>query len=218
MTGVPSILVFGAGGYARCVVDAIEAMGARVEGVVDRDPAPGQTLLGHPVLREADVIAKRIGAAACIAVGDNSVREKIVQRLARERPDLAFPVVRHPRATVAASAAIGEGAVLLAGVVVNPMARIGAHASLYSNAVVEHDCVLAPFVTLAPAAALGGDVTLGARVFVGLGAVVSHGAEIGADCVIGAGAAVVASQPANSVLVGVPARVVRTRRADEPYL
>jgi sugar O-acyltransferase (sialic acid O-acetyltransferase NeuD family) len=212
------LLVFGAGGYARCVVDAIEAGGGRVEAIVDRAPALGATLLNLPIRAEADVLAARGPAAACVAVGDNALRRRIVERIRAARPEVVFVEVRHPRACVARSAAIGEGTVLLAGAVVNPMARIGAHASIYSNAVVEHDCVVEDYVTLAPAAALGGHVRLGAGVFIGLGAVVAHGGSVGANSVLGAGSVVLGDQPADSVLVGAPARVLRARAADEPYL
>jgi acetyltransferase-like isoleucine patch superfamily enzyme len=52
---------------------------------------------------------------------------------------------------------------------------------------------------------IGKDVWLGARVFVG------PGVTIGDGCVVGAGAVVTSSLPPNSIAVGVPARVVRTR-------
>jgi acetyltransferase-like isoleucine patch superfamily enzyme len=52
---------------------------------------------------------------------------------------------------------------------------------------------------------IGDDVWLGARVFV------TSGVTIGNGCVVGAGAVVSRDLPPNSVAVGVPARVVKTR-------
>lgn len=54
---------------------------------------------------------------------------------------------------------------------------------------------------------VGDHVWLGARVFV------AAGVTIGDHCIVGAGAVVTKSLPANSIAVGVPARVVRTREA-----
>jgi acetyltransferase-like isoleucine patch superfamily enzyme len=53
-------------------------------------------------------------------------------------------------------------------------------------------------------------VTVGAGSWIGAGAVIL--ADIGRNCVIGAGAVVTADVPDDSVAVGVPARVVRSRK------
>jgi acetyltransferase-like isoleucine patch superfamily enzyme len=57
---------------------------------------------------------------------------------------------------------------------------------------------------------------IGDFVFVGANAVVQMGAKIGDHCVIGAGAVVLedTSIPAYSLVVGVPARIVRDLRAE----
>lgn len=213
-----NLLVFGAGGYARCVVDAITAAGGSVRGVVDRAPQSGEKLLGVPVLSEDDILSAAGASAVSVAIGDNALRQRIVERIRATRPDFRFATVVHPRAVIASSAFVGEGAVILAGAVLNPMTKLGVQCSIYSNAVVEHDCELGDYVTLAPAAALGGDVKLGARTFIGLGAVVSHGVRIGDDAVIGAGSAVLSDQVGESVIVGSPARAIRTRRRGDAYL
>ena len=51
-------------------------------------------------------------------------------------------------------------------------------------------------------------VIIGDRVFVGYGAVILPGVQVGNDVVIGAGAVVTSNVPANSVVAGVPARVI----------
>lgn len=68
-------------------------------------------------------------------------------------------------------------------------------------------------------------ITLGDGVWVGAHACVLPGVQLGQGCVVGAGAVVTKSAPPGSVLVGVPARVTRTRvsvvesrATDEPSL
>jgi acetyltransferase-like isoleucine patch superfamily enzyme len=57
----------------------------------------------------------------------------------------------------------------------------------------------------------GRDVVVGDGTWVGMGARLLPGAHIGTGCVVAAGAVVVAgSYPANTLLAGVPARVVRS--------
>jgi carbonic anhydrase/acetyltransferase-like protein (isoleucine patch superfamily) len=54
--------------------------------------------------------------------------------------------------------------------------------------------------------------TIGANSLIGMGAVVLNGAKIGKNCLVGAGALVTEGKefPDNSLIVGSPARVVRT--------
>ncbi len=58
-------------------------------------------------------------------------------------------------------------------------------------------------------------VSIGDDCWVGAGATIVAGVTIGSGCVIAAGAVVTSSAPALSVLAGVPARVVRSRRPAE---
>ena len=55
------------------------------------------------------------------------------------------------------------------------------------------------------------DVLIGNGVWFGARVVVLPGVQIGDGCVVGAGAVVTASLPANSIAVGVPAKVVGNR-------
>ena len=60
-----------------------------------------------------------------------------------------------------------------------------------------------------------GPLEIGEDCWIGAGAKVLDGASLGDRCVIGAGAVANKPVPANSIAVGVPARVVKTRKAAE---
>ena len=53
-------------------------------------------------------------------------------------------------------------------------------------------------------------ITLGDKVYIGNNAILLPGVTVGNNVVIGAGAIVTKDVPANSVVAGVPARVIRT--------
>lgn len=65
--------------------------------------------------------------------------------------------------------------------------------------------------------ALSDRTTIGSDVWVGYGATILSGVSIGDSCVIGAGSLVVDDIPPNSIAVGVPARVIRTRFPAEQF-
>jgi len=59
--------------------------------------------------------------------------------------------------------------------------------------------------------------TIGSRVLVGMGAIIINGAKIGEGSIIGAGAVITEGKiiPANSVVIGVPGRIVRQTDQDQ---
>lgn len=192
--------IIGAGGHGRVIADILAAAGHAPRMVTEEE-----------LRRDYNADA---GDVVLLGIGDNSTRERVATSLSGVR----FGTAIHPSAVIARESVIGEGTVIMAGAVVNPAARIGAHVIINTNSSVDHDCVIEDFASIAPGVALGGNVTLRRAVAVGIGACVVHGCEIGEHTVVGAGAAVVKSLPGFSVVVGVPARVIKSRRPGDKYL
>jgi sugar O-acyltransferase (sialic acid O-acetyltransferase NeuD family) len=213
------LAIFGSGGYAECVVEAVEAAGVfDIAGMV-LTPSSAMPTSSRPIIAEQDFFAD--GARpmlGVVAVGDSFRRQQVVDMIARRLPAFRFATIVHPSAVISPSAKLGEGTVVLANAVVGSQVLIGRHSLLFSLTVVEHGSVVGEFVSTAPGVSVGGDVRIGDRTFIGIGASISHGTHIGRDVVIGAGAAVVASAGDNVVLAGVPAREIRQRETGERYL
>jgi sugar O-acyltransferase (sialic acid O-acetyltransferase NeuD family) len=205
------VVVFGAGGHGKVVADIVLAAGrCEVVGFLDDRPGlRGSAVLGLPVLGDAAWLeqeAARGPIAVALGVGANLARRAVAERC--ERRGAALLVAVHPRATVASSARLAPGAVVMAGAVVNPDAAIGRGAIVNSSAVVEHDVVVGDWAHLSPGAATGGAARIGALAFLGLGAVVLPGVSVGDRAVVGAGAIVLRDVPEGVTVVGVPARPV----------
>jgi UDP-perosamine 4-acetyltransferase len=209
------IVVIGAGGHARSVIEALRAGGLH-DPVACTDPRPelhGSRIDDVPVLGDdARLEALRAEGVPGAALGVGGTRDNAPRaRLFQLAQDLGFdlPSVVHPSAAVSAGAVLGEGSVVLAGAVVGPGATVGRNAIVNSGAVVEHDVRLFDHVHVASGAVLGGGVQAGESAHIGLGAAVVQGVEIGAGTVVGAGAVVVRDVPAGAVVAGVPARPLR---------
>ncbi len=217
------IILVGASGQAKVIADIVECAGEHeIVGFCDRDRPPGSDFMGYPVLgrdTELAVLMERHGAeGVIIAIGDNWVRGLLAERYRQEMPSLVFPTAVHPSSVLARRVTVGEGTIVMAGVVVNGPTEIGRHCAVCTRASIDHDSVIGDFSSLSPGVSLGGLVHVGQYSALGTGAASRHGIRIGAHTVVGAGAAVVRDLPDHVVALGVPARVHRTRETGEPYL
>lgn len=95
------------------------------------------------------------------------------------------------------------------GVDIGADVLIGPHARLISYSHRFDD----PARSIKAQALEGAPIRIGDGAWIGAGATILAGVEIGAGSVVGAGAVVTRSCPPGSVLVGVPARVVKNRYA-----
>jgi sugar O-acyltransferase (sialic acid O-acetyltransferase NeuD family) len=221
--GAGPILVVGSSGHAKVVLDIFEVRGThRVVGLIDPHRDVGETVLGYPVLGREEDLPKlaRVHEAQgwFVAIGDNWTRHRVAERVAALLPSLGPVSAVHPRATIARSCAVGRGVAIMAGTVVNCDSRIEDFCILNTSSSLDHDCLMETASSLAPQTITGGNVRIGTCTAVGLGAQVIHGIQIGAHTVVGAGALVLRDIPERCVAYGVPARVIRPRKEDEPYL
>lgn len=209
------VTVFGAGGHAKVVVDAIRRnTQLQVVGLFDDDARRrGEIFCGLPIVGGREALAQfhrdHPDCRFVVAVGDCRTRQAMQQAFVA---DGCVPVaVVHPHASVAESTVVEPGAVVFAQAVVGPDAVVGSGAIVNSGAVVEHDCVLEPFVHVAPRATVCGGVRVGEGSLVGAGAVVLPGRKIGNGATVGAGATIVVDVADGATVVGTPAKSIARR-------
>ena len=212
-----NVLGLGAGGHAKVVIEILQACGNyELVGLLDpKEDLHGQEVLGVPVLGGDSLlttIADR--GVECFFVGLGSTGDASSRRRLFElgissglRPVSAI----HPLATVSPSACIGEGNTIMAGAIVNAGVVTGRNVLINTGAIVEHDCNLDDDVHVATGACLAGGVHAEAGSHIGIGAVVKEYITVGQEAIVGAGAVVVKDVPANKVVAGVPARILRER-------
>lgn len=218
MSTFPRVVLLGAGGHSRVLMDCIFLGGAaEVAGVLDADIAREGTLFfGVPVLGTDDLLPMLITlgishfAVGLGGVGDNAPRRQLYERALDAGLDPL--TICHPSAVVSRWAKIGPGCELLPGCIVNSGARLGANVIVNSGAIVEHDCEVGEHAHVATGARLASTVTVGPLAHIGAGATVIQCRKIGAGAIIGAGAVVVRDVEPGAVVAGVPARLLRHGR------
>ena len=185
------IILVGAGGHARACIDVIEMSGQfKVIGLVERDEVSNQENLGYPVIGTDDdlSILRQKCDNALISVGQiksAKIRIKLYQLI--KELDFTMPVIVSSYAYVSKYAQIGEGTIIMHGVIINANAKIGNNCIINNRALIEHDAVIGDHCHIATAAIINGEVSVGNETFIGSGAVTKQSISIGKNCVIGAG-------------------------------
>ena len=192
------IQIIGAGGHAKVVADAAEALGYEKISFLDKAWPERLTngrwdIVGQPTWGEQQRFC---------AIGDNVIRARVFDELSLHDS----PTLVHPSSVVSVGAQIGEGTFVAPGAVVNTDAHIGNGVILNTGCSVDHDCIINDFVHVSPGAHLAGSVHIGANSWIGIGAVVREGVRIGRGVIVGAGAAVVGNIEDGERVAGVPAR------------
>jgi sugar O-acyltransferase (sialic acid O-acetyltransferase NeuD family) len=108
------------------------------------------------------------------------------------------------------SVKVGSGTSILSGVKISNDVKIGEGCLIYYNSVITHDCCIGNFVQLSPGATLLGNVIVGSFSQIGSNATILPNISIGKNVTVGAGAVVIENVPDNSVVVGVPAKLIKS--------
>ncbi len=202
-----SVCIYGAGGHARVVADAIESTGRTIGAYLDEDREMVETSGGRclPGIELAGPEFVAPDLPIILSFGNNRVRQKLDQKLT-----VSFTTAVHASAVVSGKAEIGIGTAVFANAVLQPNARVGRHAIINTKASVDHDCVIEDFAHIAPGATLCGNVHVGEGSHIGAGATVIEGIRIGKWATVGAGAVVIRDVPDFSTVVGCPAAPVKS--------
>ncbi len=128
-----------------------------------------------------------------------------------------------PSADVMGNVTLGDGVNIWFGAVLrgdDNAITIGENTNVQDNAVLHLDtnfpCTIGKNVTIGHKAIVHG-CTVGDNSLIGMGAIILDGAVIGRNCLIGAGALVGMNKeiPDNSLVMGVPGKIIRERSAED---
>ncbi len=195
------MILFGASGHCKSVIDIAESIGEKISLIYDDNPRTESICCIH-VEKYVEGF-NNLKTQWIISIGNNKIRKRVRGKLLEN-----YGTLCHRTASISSWSSIGVGTVVMAKTVINAGVLIGEHCIINSGAVVEHDCVLEDFVHISPNASLAGNVTVREGAHIGIGACILPGISVGKWSTIGAGAVITKDVPDGVVMVGNPGRIL----------
>lgn len=210
------LVILGAGGFAREILDVIDAINADkprydVLGFIvdEKYGRAGDVVNEKQILGGFSWFEKHTDVFAICGVGAPEVRRHMIRRV--QNLGVKFAALIHPSVIMTRWTSLGDGVVITAGCILSNNIVISDHVHINPGSTIGHDVTIEAFVSLAPGALVSGNVTIHEGAYIGTGTNVIEKKTIGAWSIVGAGSTVIQDVPPNSTVVGVPARVIKER-------
>lgn len=212
------LVIIGGGGQAKVIIDSLN-LNIFFKVLIVDPYSKSKKLLGIPIVDRLSSKYDQVPKKFIVAIGDNYKRWQIVQTLLEADPETKFYTSVHETAFVSNKAYVGTGSMICAGAIVGVNSKIGSHSIINTKAVVDHDCWIRDYANIGPNVALGGGVEVGMRSFIGISTTVLHSTTIANDVVLGADSFLNRNvDKASSIWFGRPAKYIRSRKNNDPYL
>ena len=181
------IILIGGGGHCKSCIDVIETENKyKIIGIIDKKKM--KFLLNYKVFVESyldnKLIKKNYALVTVGQIKNYKVRAKLFNRL----KDLGYkiPSIISPLAYISKHAVIGQGTIVMHGVIVNAGAVIGNNCIINTNSLIEHDVVIGDHVHISTEVTINGSVIIGDKVFIGSRSIIKNNINIGDYSIVGA--------------------------------
>ncbi|TNH06295.1 acetyltransferase [Testudinibacter sp. TR-2022] len=202
------LIIIGAGGFAKSVLDSLDLNRYDVVGFVDSFKEVGSTYLGYTILENnVELLENKENYKYFIAIGNNRYRYDKYQTL--KKYGLEMITVVDNTAFVSRMAEIGEGVYIGKLAIINSCSIIGDNTIVNTKALVEHGNCIGNHCNISTNVTLNGDVKVGDFSFIGSSCVTNGQITIGSNVLIGSGSVLIRNVPDNVVVAGVPAKYLR---------
>ena len=198
---------------AEQILNAVEKFGAKYEllGFAFDDESFGDEINGIPILDKTYNVYGKYKKFDDVFFIYSLYRSDVIEERIELRECFQIHIEKyvtfiHPLATVARSAQIGYGNIILANVVINPNVKMGNFNIFNSNSLVGHDSIIGDNNFIAGHCVIGSNLKIGNGNFFGLNSSSKNFIKINDYNIIGMAANLVKNVESKQILVGNPAK------------
>jgi sugar O-acyltransferase (sialic acid O-acetyltransferase NeuD family) len=208
------MLIVGAKGFAKEVFEILHQEN-QTQNLVFYDDVnldgPFKVFNKFDILKnEADALEhfNKYGSEYTLGIGKPILRKKLFDKFSFLNGVLVSTISKY--ADIGSfNVYISDGVNILSGVKISNEVKIGKAAIVYYNSVVTHNCVIGDFVEISPSVSILGNVQIGNFSHIGSNATILPNINIGKNVTIGAGTLITKDIPDNSLVVGVPGKIIK---------
>ena len=187
------IILIGAGGHAKSCIDVIEQQDKfKIAGLIGKKEELGRKVCGYSIFGIDNDLPDLFKQYKCahISIGqiDTGIRNNIYSQITKI--GFSIPTIISPNAYVSNHADIGNGNIIMHGVIINAGVKIGDNCIINSKALIEHDVHIENGCHISTNSILNGNVKIGTGTFIGSSACIKNNISIGRNSIIGMGLSV----------------------------
>lgn len=160
---------------------------------------------------EVKSVFKNTSNEFCLGLGTPKYRKMLARKFTEIGGDLKS-VISGTSEIGSFGTSIGKGTTIIGNAIITNDVKIGDCSLIYMNTSITHDVEIGNFVQISPGVSIAGNSCINELTTIGTGAVILPKINIGSNCLIGAGSVVTRDVPSNSVVVGIPGKVIKSYR------
>jgi sugar O-acyltransferase (sialic acid O-acetyltransferase NeuD family) len=182
------IIIIGAGGHARSIIDVIEKT-KKFKILFLLDKYNGN-INGYKVVKSNKNILyyRKYTKNIVIGIGqikDYNKRKKIFDKY--KNSGFSFPVIKSPLAYISNRSIISEGTIIMHQALINANAKIGKNCIINTKALIEHDVEVGDNCHISTNVILNGSCKIDKNTFIGSGSIIFNNVNVGCGKVLPAG-------------------------------
>ena len=198
------LILIGAGGHAKSIIDSIDTNKYELVGFIDQSSEEKSCMELPIIAHDLEELENKEDYTYFVAIGNNEIRKNWYNKL--KENNLKVATIIDKTAIIAKTAVVGEGTFVGKLAIINSEAVVGNNTIVNTKALIEHCCKVGSHVHISTNSVLNGDVEVGEGTFVGSSSVIIPQHKIGKWATVGAGAAVIHDVDDYTTVVGVPAK------------
>ena len=216
MQKIKNIIIFGAGGNARDIIDTISEINDisptyNIIGILDdNELLLGTEIMGVKVLGSINSATSYTNCYfinGIYSVINFFVNKKIIKRA--NIPISKYETIIHPTSSISRTSKVGKGSFIARNVVIMSDVILGKHVTVHPGSIISHNTTIGDFSFVANSASLAGYINIGVECFIGANCTIRERVTIGNHTIIGMGSVVLEDVPNRNVFVGNPARFLK---------